>query len=121
MTDSPGKSSMDPEDNQMILRKNHQSVTSTFDRRNMKVRANENVQQAIRESGTDRGRRNLYESMKKKSHISNGERSKNSRGGGHNASGHYQPFSSHYKDEINQYLQPKTLVIEPHPIVVESN
>lgn len=43
MTDSPGKASMDVGDNQMILRKNHQCVTSTFDKRNMKVRANENV------------------------------------------------------------------------------
>ena len=87
----------------------------------MKVRANENVQQAIRECGTDRGRRNLYESMKKKSHISMGERSKNSKAGGNNGSSQYQQFSSNYKDEINQYLQPKTLVIEPQPIVVESN
>jgi len=96
-------------DNQMILRKNHQCVTSTFDKRNIKAKANENVQQVVKEGGTDRGRRNLYESMKKPSSFMT-KRDNNG----------YEPFSPKYKDEINQYLQPKTLVIEPQPISMDS-
>ena len=70
----------------------------------------------VKEGGTDRGRRNLYESMKKpSSYMTNG--GSNSKNLGNN---NYQPFSPKYKDEINQYLQPKTLVIEPQPISMES-
>jgi len=62
----------------MILRKNHQCVTSTFDKRNIKAKANENVQLVVKEGGTDRGRRNLYESMKKpSSYMTGGASSKN--------------------------------------------
>jgi hypothetical protein len=51
----------------MILRKNHQCVTSTYDKRKINAKANENVNKVVNEGGTDRGRRNLYESMKKPS------------------------------------------------------